>query len=318
MKKTKKAICIILFLCLITCSSLPVNASTTEDSESIDLITRDCKTGELTYSTFKSKLPSSQNTKTNLSGNSLYNERTAAWFPEVKTNNTYPDNAVVPRKILGEDNRIKVTDTTQFPYSAICYMEVQFEKGDPICGTAFMISKNIALTAGHMLYNHELGGWAKKYKITPAKDGYGIWNNPYGTDADLTITASAKWVDEGVPSYDWGIIETGSNIGEKTGWLGIGWSSDSFVGTSVTISGYPHSTDPFYQYYMTGTITASTSLLLYSDNIDTTEGQSGSPIFTNDYTACGIYATGYSTDSSGPRITKSMYDLFVYCINNAA
>ena len=196
-------------------------------------------------------------------------------------------------------------------------METIFENGDKQHGTAFMISKNIALTAGHLLYDHE-SGWAVQYKITPAKNGYGIWNNPYGTDADLTITTSANWVDQGTPTYDWGIIETGTNIGEKTGWLGIGWSSDSFVGTSVTISGYPHSTDPYYQYYMTGTITISTPLLLYSDNIDTTKGQSGSPIFTNDYTACGINAAGYSTDTSGPRITEGMYDLFVYCINNAA
>lgn len=115
MKKAKKTICIILFLCLITCSSLPVNASTTENAESIDLITRDCKTGELTYSTFKSKSSSNQNMKVSLSGNSLYNERTTAWFPQANTGNTYPDNAVVPCTIFGADNRIKVTDTTPIP-----------------------------------------------------------------------------------------------------------------------------------------------------------------------------------------------------------
>ena len=78
----KKTICIILFLCLITCSSLPVNASTYENSESIDLITRDCKTGELTYSSFTSKLTSHQSTKTSDFSSSLYTDCTQAWFPQ--------------------------------------------------------------------------------------------------------------------------------------------------------------------------------------------------------------------------------------------
>ena len=56
---------------------------------------------------------------------------------------------IEPTNIIGSDGRSRVTNTTSFPYSAICYLETKWKDGTTTIGTAWMYWKDIAITAGH-------------------------------------------------------------------------------------------------------------------------------------------------------------------------
>ena len=71
------------------------------------------------------------------------------------------------REIIGKDNRYKITDTTTFPNSAICYAEMKFPNSDSIyVGTAWMYGNRVAVTAGHCVYDSSLGGWLNGLEYT--------------------------------------------------------------------------------------------------------------------------------------------------------
>jgi V8-like Glu-specific endopeptidase len=77
-----------------------------------------------------------------------------------------------PFVIIGADDRILVSDTTIFPYSAVVRVEVDFN-GDGIfdvAGSGAMIGANDVLTAGHLLWNPDYG-FAKNIMVVPAEAG---------------------------------------------------------------------------------------------------------------------------------------------------
>ncbi|MCD7711434.1 MAG: trypsin-like serine protease, partial [Firmicutes bacterium] len=219
--------------------------------------------------------------------------------------------------VIGSDGRSKVSDTEVEPYSAICYVESTWSDGSVSCGTAFIIYSDVALTAAHMVYDADLGEWAEEVKLWPGKDGYGFWNNPYGTTTASNMVVSKSWTSSEADDYDWAILDLEDSIGDETGWFGISTSVSS--GTSVTISGYPYDYR-YYQYKMSGTLSSVETRKLYY-SIDTSEGQSGSPIYratTSGYTAYGIHTTvelenGEVVENSGARITSQLYE---YCVEH--
>ena len=71
--------------------------------------------------------------------------------------------------IIGTDDRILVSDTTIYPYSAVVRVAVDFN-GDGIfdtAGSGAMIGANDVLTAGHLLWNPQYG-FAKNIMVMPA------------------------------------------------------------------------------------------------------------------------------------------------------
>ena len=111
--------------------------------------------------------------------------------------------------------------------------------------------------------------------------------------------------------YDWAVLELEDNIGDQTGWLGFGWTSADMTGTEVTISGYPGEYQ-YYQYEMSDEITRCTTNKLFYNVIDTSGGQSGSPIYTSSYVAYGIHCYGLNdnNENSGTRITEWRFNYF--------
>ena len=115
--------------------------------------------------------------------------------------------ALMPRKIIGIDDRKKVVSSTVHPYNAICYLETEFDDGTAMRGTAFMISDNIAMTAGHCVVGASRG--ANTIKIYPGRESDTI---PYGYANALSYTTAQAYRDGFSVEYDWAILVLDNNI----------------------------------------------------------------------------------------------------------
>lgn len=236
-----------------------------------------------------------------------------------KTEPYFPDElltSVSPNALVGDnDERSIVLNTLKSPYSAICYIETTYPDGSVGLGTAFMIYKNLALTAGHCVKDDEAGGVTTSIKVYPAKNGS---SNPYGYTYVSEITIDANWLNGENPDEDWALLKLSSDIGNSTGWLGIAYSDDySYFanGERVTVIGYPKpQLRDYRQYTMRDrVIRASAMRLVYA--VDTEKGQSGSPVFDDPGYAIGIHVrwttingTVYNECSN---ITKARFNTFV-------
>lgn len=129
----------------------------------------------------------------------------------------------VSRNIIGPDNRVQITDTTSYPNSAICYMEIGFPDDDGVYGgTAWMYGKSVAMTAGHCLYDVDSGNWAEWVRIYPGSNG---GTSPYGVYYASVLHTDTKYIESGDPNYDWGLLEFNSDIGSSTGYFGASWTT---------------------------------------------------------------------------------------------
>lgn len=202
-----------------------------------------------------------------------------------------------PNSAIDTEDREKVTDADNMPFSAICYIDITFPNGETYPATAFMISGDVAMTAAHCLYDPLLGGWATSVRVIPGKSGYGFFNNPFGDANAEEIVVSTQW-QQNVPNsseipislrdYDWGFIRLDDSIGNDSGYLGIKYDAN-FTNKTVTISGYPNpfpegsNNKNYYQYETNGRIESMGDHRI-THKLDTSEGQSGSPIFYWDST----------------------------------
>lgn len=220
-------------------------------------------------------------------------------IPETNTNQS--------RSLIGDDNRTRITATTTYPYSAICHLLIHWKDGTTSVGTAWMFWEDVAITAGHCVYSADNGGWAESIEVRPGANGS---SSPYGVVYSTTIHTSTNWIEDSNWEYDYGVIELSDDIGNSTGWFGTSWTIWSLKGTDVTITGYP---GEYYRqmWTMSGEITKSATRKVYYNAIDTTGGQSGSPIYDADYYVVGIHAySAGSYGNSGTRITSSLFDFF--------
>lgn len=228
------------------------------------------------------------------------------WFPTSASN--VPENNQSRSLIDNTDGRTPVTTTTTYPYSAICTLVIYWPNGTVTeGGTAWMYWEDVAITAGHCVYDANRGGWAESIEVRPGANGS---YSPYGVAFSTAIHTSTKWIEDSNWEYDYGVIELSSDIGNSTGWFGASWTIWSLKGTDVTITGYA---GEYYRkmYTMSGEITKSATRKVYYNDIDTTPGQSGSPIYDADRYVVGIHAYGEgSYGNSGTRITSSLFDFF--------
>lgn len=233
----------------------------------------------------------------------------ASYFPMVSTEDLLAkEGSVQPDSIIGDsDDRTPITATTTFPYSCVCQITIYWPDGTSARGTAWMYWKNVAVTAGHCVYSADNGGWATSIQVRPGADGS---SSPYGMVYSTRMHTATKWIEDENWEYDYGVLELSSDIGNSTGWFGTSWTFWTLKGTDVTITGYPG--EYFHKMYsMSGEITKSDTRKVYYNVIDTTGGQSGSPIYENDYHVIGIHAYAEGTyGNSGTRITSSLFDFF--------
>lgn len=286
-------------LCLVATTVLSLSFCTLfAHAETMKIDTTDLLTGETTTSTM-----------TEFSEDAPYPATTGSV-------GTLP----TPYMIIGDDDRNIVEETTRVPYRYIGRIETRFENSSTYnIGTGFLVGKSAVLTAAHCVYS-------KSKTITtitfiPGKNGT---SNPYGKFTATKIHVPQKYkdalaADDGTNAakYDYALIELGSPIGSSLGYFALGgyntvFNTETLVGTKVTVAGYPgQSGDKLYRHKSNILSFNAEGYMMYYD-IDTTGGQSGSPVIKYDngnYYVVGIHRAGGTNSNKGRYITKNVYEL---------
>lgn len=225
-------------------------------------------------------------------------------FPELKGNKL--------GAIIRSDDRKEVSAGTMklAPFSAICKVRATFPradaKGNIKIGTAWFVSPEILLTAGHVVYKHELGGRAKKLEV---------WSpvlRKWQPAANFAWTNDWERYGENKSAMDYGAIKVHS---ASTDYFTLEILDDvTLANSGLTVCGYPGDKqgDPPAPPKMFGATsrgcTRRGDVIDYA--VDTKPGESGAPVFTMDGgTAIGVAIHNYGEEgvkNTGTLITAAV------------
>lgn len=248
----------------------------------------------------------------------VYSDETEGFSPGYNPYADVENDDSFPQPYYMEDNRVKITNPQNDERCRnTVYIEATTKGGKKKFATGFMIGPNAVATCGHVLFNNKYGSdnsskdWIDSAIITPAMNT-GITPEPYGSANATYFHSNGQWLNNLNNEYDWGVIELDSNIGNKVGWLGLQYQSSSYTGDSIRVNGYPKLNGTTKNLYRsTGTVSKSTSRLLYSQSNYTSDGDSGGPCYIclvdNGYTAIGITIGDISEDPYGNYVIESCF-----------
>jgi glutamyl endopeptidase len=176
--------------------------------------------------------------------------------------------------IVGSDERERVVDTTAFPWRTVCKLIVTFPNAQKFSSTGTLVGRKHVLTAGHNIYSKENGGWPTQVEVIPGLDGTYM---PFGKVYATKFQSFLYWVDSKDPNYDLALVTVNVEVGDTTGWLGMG-KSNKLVGLDVTLSGYPMDLEAgAAQYYSADKVMTSNSAMI-TYGIDADGAQTGGAI----------------------------------------
>lgn len=192
-------------------------------------------------------------------------------------------NFPVPESVCDPDDRVQVTATADFPWSANCQLIITLSDGAggrlTARGTGWLIGPKTVITAGHCVHGGAGDSYFLEVEVIP---GMNRIQMPYGSQVSRKLRASKDWKVSGNAANDYGAIlldeEFSSSTGGSPGHLDVAVLSDAELEQlEVNISGYPGDKPTGTQWHAGGPLQrVSASRLSYM--IDTYGGHSGSPI----------------------------------------
>jgi V8-like Glu-specific endopeptidase len=211
--------------------------------------------------------------------------------------------------IIGKDDRVQIKATTNIPWRRVCALRITFPSGSTYRGTGFLIGPRAVATAGHCVYLHDQGGWARKVEVIPGCNGT---SRPYGQVESTSFRSVAGWVTGKKPESDYGciVLPPGSFGGRNLGSFGCAnFDAAKLVAQPAVLGGYPGD-KPFAELWGMSRIikTVSAKTLVY--DIDTVGGQSGAPVYikrAGQRYVVGIHNYGAATGNSATRVTEPVY-----------
>lgn len=211
--------------------------------------------------------------------------------------------------IIGTDDRVRITQTTQVPWRRLCALRITFPSGATYRGTGFLIGPRAVATAGHCVYLHNQGGWARRVEVIPGANGS---IRPFGQAESATFRSVAGWVTSRKPESDYGcvVLPAGAFGGNNLGSFGFAaFDTAILLAQNAVLAGYPGD-KPFAELWgMARRIKAVTAKTLIYD-IDTMGGQSGAPVYikrNGQRYVVGIHNYGAATGNSATRVTLPVY-----------
>jgi V8-like Glu-specific endopeptidase len=213
-----------------------------------------------------------------------------------------------PESVCGRDDRVRISPATRIPWRWNCFLEITRADGGSSFCTGFFIGPRAVMTAGHCVYSHAAGGWARSIRVVPGKDSA---SEPFGSQVATSFRSVTGWTRNHDVRYDYGCIVLPNNtLGNRVGYFGFAALSYSTLrGLRVNNAGYAGDKPRGTLWYNAGAIDRVTTRRLYY-MIDTYGGQSGSPVWlyrSGHRHVVGIHGYG-GCPNKAVRVVRSVYD----------
>jgi len=216
-----------------------------------------------------------------------------------------------------------------YPYNAIVHLIVEFP-GGRASATGALVGKNDILTATHVLYSPELGGYPTKIWVALGAD----WNGVKGAYDEIPKSFSAYNQGEfGSIAYPSGVFMDASHttvrgieaqndvaiialpdpIGLETGWFSMASGRDT--PRTANSVGYPGTGSGMM--YEQVRVAAHPFLDIYYANTGVmSQGASGGPLFDSDNHIIGVRSAGSSNSATWADLDLHYNELVKYITSN--
>lgn len=210
--------------------------------------------------------------------------------------------------IVGQDDRLRIPNSSEYPFSCICSLEITAANNREFVGTGWLIKDNLVVTAGHCVFMHRQGGWAKQVRVFPGRNGQRITKQHMASQLHTVV----GWKDEMDTRYDYGCIRLTDPVvdGGEMGFRVLG--TTELERKPLHVIGYPIDRS----FTMCGQVrclaTAYERILVY--DLDIYGGYSGAPTFIvedNKIYAVGIHTSGDLSGNLATRIEAAVFDNLV-------
>lgn len=308
----KKLLVLIVVMCFVV-STFSTNVFTAENiSESnseyfYDYIEYDYETQKTT----RYSVPATNSIQVNETWD-LFDSQAVDSMKQIAKDTIGGANSNLSRTIIGEDQRF-LSSPTDAPYSSVALLIATYDTDnngtvdDSSCGTGFLVSKNVLVTAAHCVVPKEDIDTTKlvELKIYFGVHQYGASLTGLSYEHPKKWTWTTNWHGSDGWMYDYCVIELHNDI-TRPYYFNCISSSNAATPQSIYASGYP---GDFQYYQMTsfGQLTETAYNWCHYDN-DMVPGMSGGPLYTS--TNCiGIITYQADTFNQGNLFTPSLYNL---------
>lgn len=192
------------------------------------------------------------------------------------------------------------------PYAKVGLVIASWQDGTETIGTAAVVGRNDILTAGHVVYDPDRGGWSDSYEFYFGADYNSLSGQFDSYDFSYSLTSDYGWEAAAWPDlvfvdsdnstlllnesqYDIAVIGVSKPVGDVTGWFGL--DPNRNYGQIVTEVGYPRGSNGM----MAGSVyvTKNSYYSVYeSSTASMGPGSSGGPLFTDDGYVIGVKTSG--------------------------
>ena len=212
--------------------------------------------------------------------------------------------------VIGADDRVKINNTTVYPWRCICSLNITAADGSTWIGTGWLVAPRTVITAGHCVWMHNQGGRVASIRVMPGRNGSAT-EAPFKSCLATHVRTTVKWIEDKDSGRDYGCILLPKSFLDYSSLGTFGYASLSDLeGMTVNLSGYPGDKPAGTQWFHSRKIKSAESHRFYYD-IDTGGGQSGAPVWRfkdGNRHAVGIHTNGSSTGNSAVRITSAVFD----------
>jgi glutamyl endopeptidase len=214
------------------------------------------------------------------------------------------------RNVIGADDRERVTNTGVFPYSAMCYLDMEFADG-AYRGSGCLVTPYMVLTCGHNVFSKSAGQWAKSVRIVPGQRQYSDGGDvewPWGSTWAQWLHSNTRYTEGGGWEYDYAALHFDTPFWGQATYMPVEFDTTFGADDFINMSGYPgeaHGASTYSQWFAGGSVLSVVDGLL-SHTMDSFGGSSGSAMYyyvpPSIRRIVGVHNFGSATSNGGAHL----------------